>query len=77
MHAVIPYRVVVHVHSVNTIARAVRQDAYIEFSERLEGLPWCWIPYIASGIPLAREMKKLLRARQILRFSCLATTAWF
>ena len=60
MHAVIPCRVVVHVHSVNTIARAVRQDAHLEFSERLEGLPWCWIPYIASGIPLAREIEKVL-----------------
>ena len=60
MHAVLPSRVVVHVHSVNTIAMAVRQDATAELSERLKGLPWCWIPYIASGIPLAREIEAML-----------------
>ena len=60
MHAVIPNRVVVHVHSINAIARAVLQDASSQFSERLYGLPWGWIPYVASGIPLAREISNVL-----------------
>jgi len=59
MHAVVPHRVVVHVHSVNTIAWAVRQDAESELAEKLSGLRWHWIPYVPSGRPLAGEMKKV------------------
>src|SRR5215472_5307604 len=55
MHAVVPHRVVVHVHSVNTIAWAVREDAESELAQRLSGLRWHWIPYVSSGRPLARE----------------------
>src|SRR5689334_159409 len=40
MHSVLPQRVVVHVHSVNTIAWAVRQDGCARLSERLAGLRW-------------------------------------
>jgi rhamnose utilization protein RhaD (predicted bifunctional aldolase and dehydrogenase) len=57
MHATIPHRVVVHVHSINTIAWAIRQDAESELNERLNGLHWKWVPYAASGIPLAREIQ--------------------
>jgi rhamnose utilization protein RhaD (predicted bifunctional aldolase and dehydrogenase) len=53
MHAVLPQRVVIHVHSVNTIAWAVRQDAPERLAERLSGLAWQWIPYVPSGLPLA------------------------
>ncbi len=53
MHAVLPHRVVIHVHSVNTIAWAVRQDAPERLAERLAGLAWQWIPYVPSGLPLA------------------------
>src|SRR6266853_6605675 len=35
MHAVLPHRVVVHVHSVNTIAWAVRQDGPNQLRPRL------------------------------------------
>ena len=59
MHAVVPHRVVAHVHSVNTIAWAVRQDAESELAEKLSGLRWHWIPYVPSGRPLAEEMKKV------------------
>lgn len=61
MHAVMPHRVVVHVHSVNAIAWAVRQDAPERMAELLAGLPWQWIPYVPSGLPLAREIEKALQ----------------
>jgi len=32
-------------------------------TERLDGLPWQWIPYAASGIPLAREIQKAVASR--------------
>ena len=60
MHAVLPRRVVAHVHSVNTIAWAVREDGRARLTERLSGLAWCWIPYVPSGLPLAQEIQKAL-----------------
>jgi rhamnose utilization protein RhaD (predicted bifunctional aldolase and dehydrogenase) len=63
MHAVLPHRVVVHVHSVNTIAWAVRQDGPSQLRPRLNGLRWQWIPYVQSGLPLAREIGKVMSAR--------------
>jgi len=58
MHAVLKHRVVIHVHSINTITWAIRQDGPEQMRIRLEGLHWRWIPYAASGIPLAREIQK-------------------
>jgi len=57
MHAVLPHRVVIHVHSINTIAWAIRLDGLDELTAQLRGLHWQWIPYSASGIPLAREIE--------------------
>jgi rhamnose utilization protein RhaD (predicted bifunctional aldolase and dehydrogenase) len=56
MHAVLPHTVVVHVHSLNTLAWAVRLDAVERLGERLQGLRWRWIPYVESGLPLARAI---------------------
>ena len=61
MHAVLHHDVVVHVHSVNTIAWAIREDGAVQVNKRLAGLRWQWVPYVPSGIPLAREIEKLLR----------------
>src|SRR5581483_6003930 len=63
MHAALPHRVVLHVHCVNTIAWAVRSDALIHLESRLHSLPWQWIPYVASGLPLSRAIERALSAR--------------
>ncbi len=47
MHAVMPHRIVVHVHSVSGIAWAVRPDELPQIHARLAGLRWQWIPYLA------------------------------
>jgi rhamnose utilization protein RhaD (predicted bifunctional aldolase and dehydrogenase) len=60
MHAVLPHRVVLHLHCVNTIAWAVRQDAPVQRELQLDGLRWQWISYVPSGLPLAREIEKVL-----------------
>jgi rhamnose utilization protein RhaD (predicted bifunctional aldolase and dehydrogenase) len=60
MHAALPHRVVIHVHSVNTIAWAVRRDAQAQLNERLSGLRWHWIPYVASGLPLGQEIRSVV-----------------
>ena len=62
MHCVIPWRVVMHVHSVNSIAWAVRRDAEEQLGKLLRGLPWKWIPYVASGLALAREIENAVFA---------------
>ncbi|HTZ75426.1 MAG TPA: class II aldolase/adducin family protein [Candidatus Aquilonibacter sp.] len=62
MHAVLPHTVVAHVHSINTLTWAVRRDAESRLRERLSGLNWRWIPYVSSGIPLAREIASALAA---------------
>jgi ribulose-5-phosphate 4-epimerase/fuculose-1-phosphate aldolase len=59
-HAVVPQRVVIHVHSVNAISWAVRRDGPERLAERLSGLDWHWIPYVTSGLPLARSIKRAL-----------------
>ena len=60
MHAVLPHPVVLHVHSVNTIAWAVRADARLRLQHQLDGLRWQWVPYVPSGLPLAREIERAL-----------------
>jgi rhamnose utilization protein RhaD (predicted bifunctional aldolase and dehydrogenase) len=59
MHGVMPHRVVVHVHSVNTIAWAVRRDGPAHLAGRLAGLAWQWIPYVSSGLPLALQIESV------------------
>lgn len=63
MHAVMPHRFVLHVHSVNAIAWAVRQDAVAQLESRLDGMRWGWIPYAASGLPLARAIDAAIERR--------------
>lgn len=58
MHAALPHPVVLHVHSVNAISWAVREDGRARVGEMLAGLCWAWIPYVPSGQPLACEIQR-------------------
>ena len=58
MHAVLPQRVVIHVHSVATISWAAQNGVKKELNSRLRGLRWAWIPYIHPGIPLALRIRE-------------------
>ena len=62
MHAVLGWRVVVHVHCVETIAWAVRADAEHALAAKLVGFDWCFVPYVRPGPPLTREIAARLRA---------------
>ena len=55
-----PHRIVLHVHSVNTIAWAVRTDARDEFARRLDGLAWHYLSYHHPGLPLARAVSNAI-----------------
>ena|SRR5438128_3945502 len=76
MHAVLPHRVVLHVHCVNTIAWAVRQDAPVQLEHQLDGLRWQWISYVPSGLPLAWEIERFYPSPQTPTSSYWATTVW-
>src|SRR5438445_12987518 len=64
MHAVLPHRVVLHVHCVNTIALAVRQDATVHLEHQLDGLLWHWLSYVPSGLPLAWAIERFYPSPQ-------------
>ncbi|MGI9070265.1 MAG: class II aldolase/adducin family protein [Bryobacteraceae bacterium] len=61
MHVVLGHRVVVHVHSVNSIALGIRSDARQHLRRRLEGLRWEWLPYVPSGLPLGEAVERVVR----------------
>ena len=61
MHALLPHPVVVHVHCVETIARAVRTDAGSTVAPFLHGLAWAFVPYVRPGAPLARAIRDVLQ----------------
>lgn len=62
LHALLPHRVVVHTHSVRTIALAIREEARTLVAERLTGLRWAFIPYCKPGLPLTQRIAEALRA---------------
>ncbi len=56
VHALMPQRVVVHVHCVNTIAWAIRSDAEQRLVAKLKDFSWAYIPYARPGLPLANAI---------------------
>ena len=56
VHAVLPWKVVLHTHCVATIAIAVRTDADTIVAERLSGMGAIFIPYAKPGASLARAI---------------------
>jgi len=58
VHAILPQRVVIHVHSVRTIAWAARERGSEDIRPLLHGLNWKWIPYTHPGIPLAIRIQE-------------------
>ena len=62
MHAVLPQRVVVHVHCVETIAWAAREDARQALESRLAGFDWVFVPYARPGRPLTKAILANYRA---------------
>ena len=61
VHALMPQRVVVHVHCVNTIAWAIRADGEERLAEKLKGFDWAFIPYARPGLPLAGAIAARMR----------------
>ncbi len=54
VHAVLPQKIVVHVHCVDTIALAVQKNAKALLAKSLADFNWLWVPYIRPGLPLSK-----------------------
>jgi rhamnose utilization protein RhaD (predicted bifunctional aldolase and dehydrogenase) len=62
LHALMPHRVVVHVHAVNTVAWAVRTDSREKLAKRLRGLAWHFLTYHRPGLPLCQAVAACMAA---------------
>ncbi|NRQ15491.1 class II aldolase/adducin family protein [Ensifer sesbaniae] len=60
VHALMPQKVVVHVHCVETIATAVQTNGAAIAAERLAGFPHVFVPYARPGLPLAKAISERL-----------------
>lgn len=61
VHALMPQRVVVHVHCVNTISWAICSDAEQQLAGKLKDFNWVFIPYARPGLPLANAIAARLK----------------
>lgn len=57
LHAVLPNKVVLHVHCVETIAWAVLADGERRLQERLWDMGGIYVPYARPGLPLAQLIR--------------------
>ncbi|MFK7997794.1 MAG: class II aldolase/adducin family protein [Granulosicoccus sp.] len=60
LHAVMMQRVVIHIHCVDTIALAIRQDAQTILGEHLGAFHWAFVPYTRPGLPLSRSISTVM-----------------
>ena len=61
LHAIIPDRIVIHVHCVNTIAIAARTDAELVLREKLHDMAWWFVPYVRPGLPLVAGIEQAVK----------------
>lgn len=59
LHALLPHRVVAHVHSIHALAAAVRTDGSEFARARLDGLEWAFLPYARPGLALTAAVASL------------------
>lgn len=57
LHAMLPHRVVIHVHSVDAIAHLVQCDPAGTLAQRLAGLDWALVPYFKPGPALGDAVR--------------------
>jgi rhamnose utilization protein RhaD (predicted bifunctional aldolase and dehydrogenase) len=64
LHALLPHRLVLHLHSVNAIASAVRRDGEAVLEQRLKSFDWTWVPYARPGLPLTVRVQQALEGAE-------------
>jgi len=63
LHAIMPQKVVVHVHSINSLSWVARKGGDKLIEERLKGLSWAWIDYIRPGLPLTQLIQSVIKGK--------------
>ncbi|MFO1055977.1 MAG: class II aldolase/adducin family protein [Dongiaceae bacterium] len=63
LHALLPHRVVLHVHGVNTLAQGAQAGAATALAPLLAGFDWAWLPYCQPGLPLTEAVARLTASR--------------
>ena len=58
VHGLMPQKVVLHVHCVNTISWAIQENAKALLSEKLAGENWVFIPYARPGLSLSKAIQQ-------------------
>jgi rhamnose utilization protein RhaD (predicted bifunctional aldolase and dehydrogenase) len=61
LHAVMPHKIVIHIHCVDTIAQTLSHNKLDALPSILKGIKWTLIPYARPGLPLAISVKKALK----------------
>jgi rhamnose utilization protein RhaD (predicted bifunctional aldolase and dehydrogenase) len=61
VHALLPQKIVVHVHCVSTIAHAVQLNAEKLIAPLLRRFPYALIPYRRPGLPLAKAIAERVK----------------
>ena len=61
LHALMPHKVVVHLHAVEILAHLVRADPVAEFEKLIGGvIKWCCVDYFKPGAELAQAVSARL-----------------
>ena len=63
LHALMPQRVVAHVHAVEAIAHLVRRDVDAALARLIDEPGCAWVPYCKPGLPLAEAVAAALSAK--------------
>jgi rhamnose utilization protein RhaD (predicted bifunctional aldolase and dehydrogenase) len=61
VHALMPQKVVIHVHCVETIATAVQVNGETIAASKLSDIPHVFVPYARPGLPLAKAIAARIR----------------
>ena len=61
VHGLMPQKVVLHVHCVNTIAWAIHENAEQLLTKKLQGENWAFIPYARPGLSLSKAIRHHLK----------------
>ena len=64
LHAFMPHRFVVHLHSVNVLYWAVQENGRALMSRRMRGLKWIWLDYVRPGLPLTAALSDVFSTEE-------------
>jgi len=61
LHALMPHKVVIHIHSVNAISHSIYENSESKLQKLLLGLNWAWVPYNKPGTKLTAAVRETFK----------------